>query len=103
MTATTAPSQTVLKRLAGGLSFVCLVLLLMAIEQPQTVAAWQAVRHGAAPAVQRAAEALERLPAAWSGWGRSSTGLRPPSAAGIARPAGPMRRPTRLSPPPRAN
>lgn len=84
MTATTAPSQTVLKRLAGGLSFVCLVLLLMAIEQPQTVAAWQAVRHGAAPAVQRAAEALERLPAAASG-GLERLGKkldRPPAAVG---------------------
>jgi hypothetical protein len=42
-----------LKGLAGVLGFVCIVLFLMAIEQKQAVAAWAAVRDGAAPAVRR--------------------------------------------------
>ena len=36
------------------LAVVCLVLFLLAIEQRQAVGAWQAVRDGAAPAMQRA-------------------------------------------------
>lgn len=44
----------VLKGLASFLAFLCLVLFLLAVEQKQAVAAWDAVRHGAAPAVARA-------------------------------------------------
>lgn len=43
-----------LKGLAGVLAFLCLVLFLLAIEQKHAVAAWQAVRYGAAPVVARA-------------------------------------------------
>ena len=43
-----------LKGLASFLAFLCLVLFLLAVEQKQAVAAWDAVRHGAAPAVARA-------------------------------------------------
>lgn len=42
-----------LKGLAGALTFVCLVLFLLAIEQKQAVEAWTAVRDGAAPAASR--------------------------------------------------
>lgn len=53
----TTPSRragrTALKSLAGVLTFVCLVLFLLAIEQKQAVAAWHAVRDDAAPAVGR--------------------------------------------------
>ena len=44
MTAVPARSQSAMKRLAGALSFVCLVLFLLAIEQKHTVAAVEAVR-----------------------------------------------------------
>ena len=59
MTALATASQTDrsrrrLKGLAGVLAFLCLVLFLLAIEQKHAVAAWQAVRYGAAPAVARA-------------------------------------------------
>ena len=64
MPAATARSQTAMKRLAGVLSFVCLVLFLLAIEQRQTVAAWEAVRHEAGPAAHRAADWAGRLPSA---------------------------------------
>ena len=62
MSAATAPPQT-LKRLAGALSFVCLVLFLLAIEQKQTMAAWDALRTGVPPAVERLADWAARLPA----------------------------------------
>lgn len=62
MTAATARSQTAMKRLAGVLSFVCLVLFLLAIEQRQTVAAWEAVRHETGPAAHRIAGWAGRLP-----------------------------------------
>lgn len=62
MTAATARSQTAMKRLAGVLSLVCLVLFLLAIEQRQTVAAWEAVRHQTGPAAHRLAGWAGRLP-----------------------------------------
>jgi len=49
----TAPRQTGMKRLAGGLAFLCLVLFLLAIEQKQAVEAWRAVRDDAVPAAGR--------------------------------------------------
>lgn len=57
----TAPRQTGMKRLAGALAFVCLVLFLLAIEQKQAVAAWVAVRDEAVPAVGRVADWAGRL------------------------------------------
>jgi len=42
-----------LKGLAGVLTFVCIVLFLMAIEQKQAVEAWTALKDGAVPAVGR--------------------------------------------------
>jgi len=42
-----------LKGLAGALTFVCLVLFLLAIEQKQAVEAWAALRTQAAPAAGR--------------------------------------------------
>ena len=62
MSAASAPSQTAMKRLAGGLSFVCLVLFLLAIEQKQTVAAWEALRAGAGSAARGVADWAGRLP-----------------------------------------
>lgn len=78
MSAATASSQTLMKRLAGGLSFVCLVLFLLAIEQKQTVAAWDALRTGALPAVERVADWAARLP---SGASEGLSGLRSAVAA----------------------
>jgi len=43
-----------LRGLASFLAFLCLVLFLLAIEQKHAVAAWEALRHGAAPAAARA-------------------------------------------------
>lgn len=69
----TAPRQTGMKSLAGGLAFVCLVLFLLAIEQKQAVAAWAAIRDEAAPAVGRVADWAGRLV---SGEGDGITGLK---------------------------
>lgn len=49
----TAPHQTGMKRLAGGLAFLCLVLFLLAIEQKQAVEAWRLFREDAIPAAGR--------------------------------------------------
>ena len=62
MNAATAPSQTAMKRLAGALSFVCLVLFLLAIEQKQTVAAWEGLRAGAGPVLRGVVDWAGRLP-----------------------------------------
>jgi len=69
----TAPRQTGLKSLAGGLAFVCLVLFLLAIEQKQAVAAWTAIRDDAAPAARRVADWAGQLV---SGQGEGITGLK---------------------------
>lgn len=73
MTAAAASQQTVLKRLSGGLFFLCLLLVLLALEQSQTVAAWQVARDAvdglarrldppeAAPAPSHVAAAAEVL------------------------------------------
>ena len=82
MIAATARPQTTMKRLAGALSFVCLVLFLLAIEQRHTVAAWQAIRHEAAPAAQRVADWAGRLP---SGAADGLEGLKS-AVAGETRP-----------------
>lgn len=75
MTAVTTPRrapsrQRGLKSLIGVMSFVCLVLFLLAIEQKQAVQAWAAVREGAVPAAGRIA--------GWIGDGASDglSGLR---------------------------
>lgn len=62
MSADAARSQTAMKRLAGALSLVCLVLFLLAIEQKQTVAAWEGLRDGTGPAVRGVADWVGRLP-----------------------------------------
>ncbi|GAA0870316.1 hypothetical protein GCM10009116_21520 [Brevundimonas basaltis] len=56
MTAATARPQTAMKRLAGALAFVCMVLFLLAIEQRHAVAAWDTVRTGAGPAARSVAD-----------------------------------------------
>jgi hypothetical protein len=43
-----------MKRLAGGLAFLCLVLFLLAIEQKHAVETWRALREDAVPAAGRA-------------------------------------------------
>ena len=48
-----ASRQRGLKSLAGVLTFVCVVLFMLAIEQKHAVEAWNAVRDGAIPAAQR--------------------------------------------------
>lgn len=50
-----APRQRGMTRLAAGLTFVCLVLFLLAIEQKHAVQAWSAIRDDVAPAVGNAA------------------------------------------------
>lgn len=67
MTADTARSQTAMKRLAGALSLVCLVLFLLAIEQKHAVAVWQALRDGTGPAVRQAADWTGDLPSGVAG------------------------------------
>ena len=62
MSAASANPQTAMKRLAGALSFVCLVLFLLAIEQKQTVAAWEALRAGADPVARGVADWVGTLP-----------------------------------------
>lgn len=62
MTAATAPAQTAMKRLAGVLAFVCMVLFLLAIEQKHAVAAWETLRAEAGPAAGRVADWAGRLP-----------------------------------------
>lgn len=69
----TAPRQTGMKSLAGGLAFVCLVLFLLAIEQSQAVAAWMAIRDEAIPAAGRLAHWAGRLP---SGEAEGLNGLK---------------------------
>jgi hypothetical protein len=69
----TAPRQTGLRSLAGGLAFLCLVLFLLAIEQKQAVAAWEAVRDEAAPAARRVTDWAGRLA---SGDAEGLTGLK---------------------------
>ncbi len=73
MTVATARPQTAMKRLAGALSFVCLVLFLLAIEQKHTVAAWEMLRDETGPAMRRVAEWAGRLP---SGAADGIRGLR---------------------------
>lgn len=67
MTAATARSRTAMKRLAGALSFVCLVLFLLAIEQKHTVAAVEALRYEAGPAARRVADWAAGLPSGAAG------------------------------------
>lgn len=69
----TAPRQTGMKSLAGGLAFVCLVLFLLAIEQKHAVAAWRTIRDDAVPAAGRIAEWAGRL---GSGEANGVTGLK---------------------------
>lgn len=78
MTAATARSQTAMKRLAGVLSFVCLVLFLLAIEQRHTVAIWETLRDEAVPAARRVAGWAARLP---SGAADGFNGLKTAAAA----------------------
>jgi len=81
-----APRQTGMKSLAGGLALLCLVLFLMAVEQKQAVAAWESLRDDAAPAAGRVADWAGRLA---SGESEGLTGLKtalvdrraPPAAA----------------------
>ncbi len=67
MPAATLPRQTGLKRLAGGLAFLCLVLFLLAVENRQAVEAWRALRDEAAPAAGRIAAWAGRLPSGTAG------------------------------------
>jgi hypothetical protein len=51
-----------MKRLAGGLAFLCLLLFLLAIEQKHVVEAWRALREDAVPAAGRSIDwALQGL------------------------------------------
>lgn len=69
----TAPRQSGLKSLAGGLAFLCLVLFLLAIEQKHAVAAWRTIRDEAAPAAGRVIDWAGRL---GSGEARGMSGLK---------------------------
>ncbi len=82
MTAATAHSQTAMRRLAGVLSFICLVLFLLAIEQRHTVAIWETLRDEAVPTARRVADWAGRLP---SGAADGLEGLQT-AVAGDARP-----------------
>ena len=77
MPAATLPRQTGLKRLAGGLAFVCLVLFLLAIDNRQAVGAWRAVRDDVAPtAGQMAARVADWAGRVPSGASDGLTGLK---------------------------
>lgn len=77
MPAATLPRQTGLKRLAGGLAFVCLVLFLLAIDNRQAVGAWRAIRNDAAPAAgQMAAQVADWAGRVPSGASDGLTGLK---------------------------
>lgn len=83
-TARSATSQTAMKRLAGALSFVCLVLFLLAIEQRHTVAAWEALRDDAVPAARRLVDRIAGLAAGAAQDGaeaRPAVEAAPPMAA----------------------
>ena len=86
MSAATARPQTAMKRLAGALAFVCLVLFLLAIEQKQTVAAWETLRDEAGPAARRVADWAGRLP---SGAADGLDGLRTAVVSAEPRAAAP--------------
>jgi hypothetical protein len=51
-----------MKRLAGALAFVCLVLFLLAIEQKHAVAAWETVRAETGPVARRVVDRAGQLP-----------------------------------------
>jgi hypothetical protein len=55
------PRRTGLKGLAAGLGLLCLVLLLLGVEQKHAVAAWQTIRHDVAPAAGRLVDWAGRL------------------------------------------
>src|SRR5688500_14483818 len=57
----TAPRQTGMKSLAGGLAFVCLVLFLLTLEQRPAVAACRPLRTDAAPPAGTVADWAGRL------------------------------------------
>ena len=107
MPAATARPQTAMKRLAGVLAFVCLVLFLLAIEQKQTVAAWDVVRTGSAPAARRVGDWAARLPPkAAAGFerlgstvARQTASLRAARSSSAAAAAAPRREPSRAGAP----
>lgn len=78
MSAAALPRQTGLKRLAGALTFLCLVLFLLAVENRQAVEAWRALRDEALPAAGRVADWAGRLP---SGAADGLSGLKAAVAA----------------------
>lgn len=55
--------QRGMKALAGALAVVCAILFLLAIEQRDAVAAWEAMRREAAPAAARLLAGVERAAA----------------------------------------
>ncbi|MGZ9114625.1 MAG: hypothetical protein ACXW3K_08380 [Brevundimonas sp.] len=61
MSAAALPRQTGLKRLAGALAFVCLMLLLLVIENRHAVGAWRALRDEVAPAAGGVVDGASRL------------------------------------------
>ena len=83
MTAAGNHNQTAMKRLAGALSLVCLVLFLLAIEQRHTVAIWETLRDEAVPAARRVAGWTARLPSEASAGLNGLSGLKT-AAAGEA-------------------
>ena len=88
MTAATARSQTVMKRLAGALSLVCMVLFLLAIEQKHAVAAWETLRAEAGPAARRVVDWAGRLPpAAADGFDRVRSAVSRQTASWTDSPA----------------
>ncbi|MDP3803910.1 hypothetical protein [Brevundimonas sp.] len=78
MSAAALPRQTGLKRLAGALTFLCLVLFLLAIENRQAIEAWRGLRDEALPAAGRVADWAGRLP---SGAADGLSGLKAAVAA----------------------
>ena len=62
MPAAALPRQIGLKRLAGALAFLCLVLFLLAIENRHALEAWRVLRDEAAPTAGRVADWAARLP-----------------------------------------
>lgn len=78
MSAAALPRQTGLKRLAGALAFLCLVLFLLAVENRHAIETWRALRDEALPAAGRVADWAGRLP---SGAADGLSGLKAAVAA----------------------
>jgi hypothetical protein len=73
-----------MKRLAAGLGLVCLVLILLALEQRHAVAAWRTLRDDAAPTARRLFDWASS--GAADGWSGLKAAVASPTAPLLADP-----------------